>query len=181
MATSRVTIRDHTKPLLAKIQRATARALNRAIVTVRVDVLKKLATETRVKQAVIRERLEIQRATPQRLEATCVVSAKPIPLIAFGAKQSKAGVMVAGGRLRRGVFIATMRSGHKGVFARRHPSLSRKGKPRSSPGLKIVEQAGPSLPAVATRQRILESALAVGEAAFQTRLKAELQHELGGT
>jgi hypothetical protein len=68
-----------------------------------------------------------------------------------------------------------MASGHAGVFARRTPSRSRVGKRRSSPGLPIVEQYGPSLPQVAVKQRILEAGQAVGEAAFTKNLT----HELG--
>jgi hypothetical protein len=180
MPSSRVTIKDHTKPLLASIQRATARALNRAIVTTRQDVIKKLQTETGLKQATIRARLEIQRASPRQLEAAVVVSAKSIPLIEFGARQTPAGVVTARGQFRRGAFLATMRSGHRGVFKRRSVTRPRRGLPRGSPQLPIVEQTGPSLPAVAAKRQILKSAQAVGQAAFSARLPAELKHELGG-
>jgi hypothetical protein len=49
-------------------------------------------------------------------------SAAPMPLFAFGARQTKRGVSVEVNRGKRtiipGTFIATMKSGHTGVFYR---------------------------------------------------------------
>jgi hypothetical protein len=132
-------------------------------------VIRKLQVETGLKQAVIRERLEIQRASPADLEAVVVVSSKSIPLIEFGARQTPAGVTTARGQFRKSAFLATMRSGHRGVFRR-----------RTKRRLPIREQTGPPLPAVAARAQILKSAQAVGQAAFSARLPAEIKHELGG-
>ncbi len=54
-----------------------------------------------------------------------VAKAKPLPLIAFGARQTTSGVSVEVTKGKRATvahaFLATMASGHKGVFMRRGP------------------------------------------------------------
>lgn len=62
-----------------------------------------------------------------------VAKAKPLPLIAFGARQTKTGVSVevtkGSRRILRHAFIATMASGHKGVFMREGPKrIASKGR-----------------------------------------------------
>jgi hypothetical protein len=50
------------------------------------------------------------------------VSGEPVPLVAYPHRQTKKGVSVEVNRgkrtLLKGAFVATMRSGHKGVFRR---------------------------------------------------------------
>ena len=58
--------------------------------------------------------------------------AKPVPLLAFGARQTKRGVSVEVTKGKRTIiphaFIATMQSGHKGVFVRKgSKQIARKG------------------------------------------------------
>ncbi|RWE59812.1 MAG: hypothetical protein E5V22_11085 [Mesorhizobium sp.] len=58
---------------------------------------------------------------PSTLTATVRGSGRPIALIKFAARQTKAGVTAnAWGhrKLYKGTFIATMKSGHRGVFVR---------------------------------------------------------------
>jgi hypothetical protein len=54
---------------------------------------------------------------------TLLAKSKPLPLIAFGARQTMTGVSVEVTKGKRAIirsaFIATMQSGHKGVFQRR--------------------------------------------------------------
>lgn len=60
-------------------------------------------------------------STPASLSATVRGSGRPIALIKFAARQTKAGVTAnAWGvrKLYRHTFIATMKSGHEGVFVR---------------------------------------------------------------
>lgn len=179
-----VTLRSNrSAAVAAAIGPAVARALNRAIDTVRTQTTRALAAETGLKQAIIRDRLPVQGARPDRLEAVLRVTGKRVPIVAFGARQTRQGVTyrLTGGRgLIPGAFLATMSSGHAGVFARRPISRSRAGNPRSSPGLPIVEQYGPSLPLVVTKQHILEAGQAIGEAAFTKNLTHELGRAVRG-
>jgi len=157
---------DRTREILAALRPAVARALNRAIDTTKTDVARKLSAELGLRQAPIKERLRIQRATADRLEATLTVARKPpIALTEYpGVRQVKQGVTRTGKGTIRHAFLATMKSGHVGAFLR-------KGRRR----LPIRELMGPNLPKLAVEKHILESAQAVGEAAFTKNLT----HELG--
>lgn len=168
----RVTIRhDRTGQLPGAVQRAVVRALNRAIATVRTDTTRRLAQEMGITRGTVRERLRITKATGQRLEAILTVTGKRIPILDFAARQTREGVTYRKGGASRGLipsgFIATMKSGHRGVFKRR--SRSR---------LPIVERFGASLPYVAIRQKILQASRDVGDAAFKKNLAHELVREL---
>lgn len=58
---------------------------------------------------------------PDTLHATVKGKGKPIPLIRFNARQQKRGVSAKAWGVKKlypGTFIATMESGHVGVFAR---------------------------------------------------------------
>lgn len=160
-----VTLRgDRTAAILRELRPAVARALNRAIVTVETDVARKLAQETGIKQRLLKDRLLIRRASPDRLEARLDVSRRPIPLIEErGISQAKAGVRTPRGIIKHG-FIATMKSGHRGAFRRIWHAR-----------LPIRELTALSLPKLAIEAKILEAGQAIGEAAFTKNLT----HELG--
>ncbi len=106
--------------LRAKAKPAQVRALNRAIASANVAMVRVIANDLGVKQGVVRDRIKIQQATPDRLTARLYANAKRIPLIDFGAKGPEPsrgrgrGVTVKTGSGRRTIanaFIATMRSG----------------------------------------------------------------------
>jgi hypothetical protein len=64
---------------------------------------------------------------------TLLAKAKPIPLMAFGARQTKTGVSVEVTKGKRAIvrhaFMSTMQSGHKGVFMREGPKrIAMKGR-----------------------------------------------------
>jgi hypothetical protein len=148
------------------VRRATVRALNRTIGTAQTATLRALAADTGLAQKDLRPSLEIQRATFQRQEATLIVTGRRIPLLGFRARQTRRGVTyrLPGGRGRAPrAFLATMRSGHTGVFQR-----------RGAPRLPIHELFGPSLPHVVRRRAIFE---AVGRDAEAT-LEKNLAHEV---
>lgn len=149
---------------------ATVRALNRTVSTVRTATSRALAQDTGLPQKLIRPRLAVERATFTRQQATLSITGRRLPLIAFGARQTRTGVTyrLPGGRGRAPhAFLSTMRSGHLGVFQRR-------GLPR----LPIVELFGPSLPQVIRKH--LPDLRRVGEAALQTNLAHEIDFLLRG-
>jgi Prophage minor tail protein Z (GPZ) len=161
---------------------ATMRALNRAIITTRADVSTRLKKETGVRVKVIKTRLVVIPPKIDKLEAILRVGGTPVPAIEYRAKQTPTGVTFGTGSSRaflKGSFIATMKSGHRGVYSRSRPSRSRRGKPRSSPALPIFERFGPPLSIVALRTEILKSSLTVGQEAFQKNLAHELRRRLG--
>lgn len=151
------------------VRQGIARALNRAIMSVRTQVTRAVASNVGIKQALVRDRIRIQEARPERLEARLELRGRRLPLTAFGARQTRRGVTyrLKGGKgLVPGGFLATMASGHRGVFVRKAPTRSRAGLRRGAPALPIREAFGPSLPFVAIQGGILETGRAHGSAAF---------------
>lgn len=135
----------------AKVQRAFVRAANRSIGSGRTAMTRLMAGDTGLKQKNIRESMVLQEATASRPEASLTAKLKRIPLIDFRARGPEPsrgkgrGVTyrLPGGKGRvENAFIATMSSGHKGVFRR-------KGATR----LGIVELKGPSLGQVFSKFR----------------------------
>lgn len=118
---------------------ATARALNRSAVSVRAAMASAVKADVgALKVGAVKDKIEIREANPgPRPEASLRVSKRRIALMAFGARQFSYGVRarLKGGADRiPGAFVATMPSGHTGVFKRR-------GRAR----LHIDERFGPSL------------------------------------
>ena len=146
--------------------RAATRALNRTLGTVRTATVRALAAELALRNKDVTDGIATQRASFARQIATLSVTGRRLPLSAFGARQTRRGVTY---RLPKGrgtvehAFLATMRSGHGGVFLR-------KGKPR----LPIRELFGPSLPGAFVRAGIRDAMVAKANA----ELAKNLTHEI---
>lgn len=154
-----------------KVNKAIVRALNRGIASGRTVMVREMAGDTGLKSKDIRDALVMIEASQARPQASLAARLKRIPLIKFNAK----GPVPSYGRGRgvtyrlrgsRGrienAFIATMKSGHAGVFRR-------KGKAR----LGIIELFGPSLGQVFRKFRPL------GLARAQEMFEKNFDHELG--
>lgn len=137
-----------------EVSKAAVRALNKTATFAQSTATKAIAQAMDLKQTDIRKKLSIVKATLQSMRAMVTGSGKAIPLINFKARQVKDGVVIrfAGKRiLYRGHFIATMPTGHKGVFfrkgGRREVRMSKHhvGKTYMTE-LPIVERFGPSIP-----------------------------------
>ncbi len=121
------------------------RAMNRAATSARADMSRQIASDTGLKVGDVRDQIRLELATTSRLVARLTARGRRVPLIDFKARGPEPsrgrgrGVSVklpgskSGGRYPH-AFIATMRSGHRGVF-------KRVGTKR----LPIVELFGPSL------------------------------------
>lgn len=162
----------------ADAPKAGTRAVNRTLATVATATVRALATEVGLAQKDIRPSITAQRATFTRQIGTLRVTGRRIPLIAFGARGPEpsrgrgSGVTykLPGGRGRLPeAFIATMRSGHRGVFVRRTGASSRRvGR------LPILELYGPSLPGAMVRKGIDAAMVAVGDEALARNLDHEI-------
>lgn len=146
--------------LRQKAPAAQVRALNRAIASANTAMVRVIAGDVGVKQGVVRERIRVEQATPARLRARLYANAKRIPLIDFGAKGPEPsrgrgrGVTVKSGSGRRTIanaFIATMGSGHRGVFQRVAGASGRRGPAPNRSQLPIRELFGPSIWKVFTK------------------------------
>jgi len=155
--------------------RATVRAMNRAITSGRTLMVQRIAADTGLRSGDIKKAMSLRNATAQRLEARLGVGLKRIPLIDFNARGPEPSRGKGRGvsyRLRGGggrvanAFIATMKSGHRGVFARA-------GKAR----LPIRELFGPSLGHVFAKYR--PEGIERAREAFVTNFKHEMGFEAG--
>ena len=121
------------------VPRAARRALNRTIKQVNTVARRSIAKGVNQKQKDIKHQLKVIPASQQSLSASLRATGNKIPLIDFRSpRQTKKGVKVTVGGKRHlfeGAFIATMNSGHKGIFTRK----TRKRLP-------IREMMGPSVP-----------------------------------
>ena len=114
-----------------------SRGLNRTATEARTRASRLLSQKIGVKVKDIRERVTLQRASYSKWRSFVKISRRRIPLISFGARQTKKGVTYKkeGERvLIRHAFKATMKSGHTGIFKRKFSSR-----------LPISELRGPSL------------------------------------
>jgi hypothetical protein len=121
------------------VRRVIPRALNRTATSARSRVVKGIAAEINLRQKDIRRGVTVDRAKPTRHVARITIKGRRVPLIKFGARQTRKGVTARvrkrGGReLHPGAFIATMPTGHVGVFERKRRSR-----------LPIREKRGPSI------------------------------------
>lgn len=154
---------------------AIVRALNRAGVSTRTLMASRVADDMKLRVGTVRDQLILDRASRGKPQVRISVSGKRIPLYAFGARgpypsrgrgRGVTARLPAPGRGRYPhAFIATMRSGHVGVFQRR-------GRDR----LPIDELHGPSLPHVFAK--FSAEGLARGQESLLKNLQSELQFAL---
>lgn len=114
--------------VLKRPQAPLVRALNRSIGSGQTLAVRSVSGEMGLKAATVRNYIKTTPATPSRLEATIYASARRVPLVAFNARGPEPSRGKGGGvraKLAGGAgsyphaFLATMRSGHRGVFQRR--------------------------------------------------------------
>lgn len=132
--------------------RAIVRALNKTAMQARTQAVREVrAVGYNIKASTVRKAITLYRARGDNPVAMLKARGLPIPLIEYGAKQTKSGVSVrvkSGRKTLRHAFMATMKSGHTGVFERvgkGHKRVTKKGRSYMS-GLPIKELYGPSIP-----------------------------------
>lgn len=153
--------------------RAATRAVNKTLASLKTATVRALAQNVGLRNSDVSPSIQISRATWSRQFGALVVTGKRVPLLAFGARGPEPsrgrgqGVTyrLPGGRGRaEHAFLATMRSGHRGVFQRR-PGAGR---------LPITELFGPSLP----HAMVSSGILAAQEANGETLLAKNMNHEI---
>ena len=152
----------------AKIAAAARKAGSTALRDMRAEATKRIRKRKKLKAREIRKALILRRAKGSNIESmewAVDVTGKRVPLSAYPHRQTKAGVSVQVNQGKRSVirsaFVATMRSGHRGIFIR-----------RGSARLPIVERFG-SRPSDALRHAgEAEGVAARGSASFRKRFAA---------
>lgn len=115
-----------TGPLKGALKRALRKAGATALRDMKSEASKRIRARKRIKARYITRALQLRRAKGTdiaSMEWAIDVSGEPVPLVAYPHRQTKQGVSVEVNKgkrtLVRGSFVASMRSGHTGVFRRR--------------------------------------------------------------
>lgn len=155
-----------------------ARALNRAIAAVQTRAVRAIADDLGVVQREVRKTMSVRKAVASQAlqEASITSTGKRIPLLAFRARGPEpsrgkgAGVTyrLPTGRGRAPhAFLATMKTGHRGVFQRKAGATR----------LPIVELRGPSVPRVFKKH--LDATLETEAAAlFEKNVLHEIEYAI---
>lgn len=113
-------------PFTAALKRALRKAGATALRDMRSEASKRIRTRKRIKSSYISRALTLSRPSGGDISSmkwSLLVSGEPVPLIAYPVRQTAKGVSVEVNRGKRtlvkGAFVATMQSGHKGVFRRK--------------------------------------------------------------
>lgn len=173
-------IREMAERLRQKTPQAVRRSLKRAGDSGRIEMARLVAADTALGVRYVRDQIKVEQ--PSDLSLFISVTGKRLPLIQFRARGPEPsrgrgrGVSynlgTGGGRGRiADAFIATMGSGHRGVFKRAPGARTvRTAKGRS--GLPIIELYGPSL--VKVFEKYQPQAQLKARQAFQKALWHEL-------
>ena len=115
-----------TGPLTAAVKRALRKAGSTALRDMRSEASKRIRARKRLAPKYIRRALSLARPKGGDIEGmtwALNVSGEPVPLVAYPHRQTKRGVSVEVNRGKRtlvkGAFVATMKSGHEGIFRRK--------------------------------------------------------------
>ena len=164
--------------------KAMVRALNRTAITVRAEASRRIRERYNLKSRVLKDQIRIRNATKAELHAVVQASGRPIPLVEFDARRGAAGATVRVGRTRKTVshaFIATMKSGHRGVFLRVEKG-SRKYRStrvnKSGADLPVAELFGPSLPQAFTSKQVMSAIVAAARTRFPKAFEQEARFYL---
>jgi len=127
-------VRTMLSGLADAVPKITQMAVNKAISGVKTDATNEVAAVITATKTKIREAITTRKMTSKNSHAYVRCEGKPLGLIHFGARQTKKGVTVKVLRseprgLIKHAYIATMKSGHKGVFWRDWTGTRRPVKP----------------------------------------------------
>lgn len=116
-------IRDLDDLARQKVPRATARALNKVAAQAKTQAAREIKDRYQIGTRMISKYISIaRRASPNSLTVEVRAEGRPLPILAFKARQTRKGVTVEVVRGHRKLishaFIKTTKSGHRGVFAR---------------------------------------------------------------
>lgn len=157
------------------VNQATVRALNKTATTVRAEAARKVGKDYNIRIGAAKSQMLITRATRNSIKAVISVSGRPIPLVEFDARQTRRGVSVKVKGSRKIVgpaFIATMKSGHRGVYLREMVGGKRAGR------LPIKQLFSLSLPVAFSQRQIMDALLASASGRFVETLKQEMRFVL---
>lgn len=104
-----------------QVNLAQARAINRSLTKGRTASSRSIREDYKAKAADVKKRLDMEKASRTTLTGKIGAHKTPLPVSMFKPSQRRDGVSVRVTRTRKtmkGAFMATMPSGHRGVWAR---------------------------------------------------------------
>ena len=157
-------LQRNIKALGGKMPSIMSRALNKTIITARAEMAREIARRMKMRIGKVKEKTDLFKATYSNWRASIKLSSRRIPLIQQQARQTKVGVRYWQAKTQtrtviQSAFIATMPSGHKGVFARATivKGLYRQMKGKNKEA--IYELRGPSLAQLYGNDEILKQSI----------------------
>ncbi len=179
------------------VAKVTSRAVNKVATSSRQEIATEVRKHLSIKAGDLKKRnITLRKASFSKLSATIGIKGGRISLAKLSAKQTRRGVTykigkVGSRKLAERAFIATMKSGHKGVYKRVSAMQEQQNNERSkwfmppwapaysagqSKRLPITELKGPSVPQVF--QDIAQFAQAVHERKIAMNLESELARQV---
>lgn len=168
-----------------------SRAINDTLAGVKTDASSEIRAVLTLKKSAVDATFKITKATQAKLSGLFQSTGSPVPLIEYGARQTKAGVSVQVKRgssrsVITGAFIATMKSGHKGVFWREWHGHTKKPINRNIPygklpkiyRLPIAQRYGPRVPDILSNEPVMAVVLDKAGDRMHKNIDKELNYEL---
>ena len=179
-----------------QINGAVSRAMNHVIAVGRTAASREIRTIYKIKPKYLGSKgsgdqesrnsaIKVKKANINTLQAAILASGRPLPLVAFPTRQTRKGINVqifAGqSKVLPGAFMATMKSGHIGVFARgkyaggKFASRRKREKPWPQTDTQITELTTASVPHAFLNKAVIDATTATIKAKFGARF----DHEVG--
>lgn len=168
-----------------------SRAINDTLAGVKTDASAEIRSIITLKKATVDSTFKITKSNPATLSGRFESKGSPVPLIEYGARQTKPGVSVQVKRgnprsVVAGTFIATMKSGHKGVFWRVWHEGAKKpvnkriayGKLPKQYRLPIEQRFGPRVPDILSNEPVMNAVLNMADDRMHKNIDRELDFEL---
>lgn len=151
-----------------KIDKAAARAINRAIDSVKSAATKEIASLTKIKQKEIRRRLYVRGATPNRLIAEVEAYPYSPNLKDFRATQNKTGTAASAWERRKT---------YRHAFI--HPKTRRVVTRTTESRYPLKGLRGPSVPKTFMQKAVLAKLEAVAKQRWRTEFEREIARRIG--
>ena len=179
-----------------QINGAVNRALNHTIAIGRTAASKEIRQLYKIKAKYLGQKgpddrenrnsaLKVRKSTTSTLQAAINATGRPLPLIAFPARKTSKGItiQIIPGQTKNlpGAFFATMKSGHKGIFARgrygtgQFKSRRKRIRPWPQNDLEITELTTTSIPHAFMIKTVTDRTIGT----LNERFKKRFEHEIG--
>lgn len=173
------------------VPKVISRSINDTLSGVKTDASSEIRTVITLKKSTVDATFRTVKANTTHLSGLFESKGSPVPLIEYGARATKTGVSVQVKKgnprsLIKGAFIATMKSGHTGVFWRQwHQAVSKPtnkkipyGKLPKRYRLPIAQRYGPRVPDILENQPVMSVVLTKAGDRMHKNIERELNYEL---